>query len=166
MIHRNDSPPPTSTRHSPPLTPTHPISAFSPLFLPFHPYFCLSTPISAFPFSHLSTQIFRWFLHLSFVSCLAAIPPLSPTFHYHFPLTTTTITTICYHSLISAHLLTPYLGDFYTSRLFPAWLLVGNEPFSNRPESLASALKDAVAKKRWPPFFLTTIRWPPSSHSC
>jgi len=40
-------------------------------------------------------------------------------------------------------------GDFYTSRLFPCWLMVGNDPFSIIPESLDAALKDAVAKTRF-----------------
>ena len=40
-------------------------------------------------------------------------------------------------------------ADLYTSRLFPCWLLVGNDPFSPWPESLAQNLRDAVAKSRF-----------------
>jgi len=39
--------------------------------------------------------------------------------------------------------------DFYTSRLFPCWVMVGNDAFSPWTESLAVNLKFAVAKTRF-----------------
>ena len=39
--------------------------------------------------------------------------------------------------------------DFYTSRLFPCWVMVGNDPFSQMPDSLAPNLRDAVAKMQF-----------------
>jgi hypothetical protein len=40
-------------------------------------------------------------------------------------------------------------ADFYSSRLFPCWLMVGNDPFSLWPESLPQNLRDATAKTRF-----------------